>query len=260
MKNLIMLMALLIPGVALAQEADETNAAKQARGMIFVTNENGSVQPVYPTPQLAQEALDDIRTEKGWGAGTAKVLLRQIGRPLPAAELDALADALARLILESSSRKVAYDALTVLRWAAYEGTSGSEIPYVRGLDLLIQVYEALDGTEAVDAEDLWYAIIGAGGEDYVMNLFASSERPEAPCSIQPYTPNITYWAGSGQEPVQEPAGPPPGGWCPNVSQWCELGFALGISKVEGVDLKHVLSICNKSLKVEDGKLQLGIYW
>ncbi len=258
MKNLILLMALLIPGVALAQEAAESEADESWRALVWVKDGNGElIEKVRATPQFA---LDAIQAEEPWGKDAAMKVFGQFGGPGSAAELDALADALARLILESPSRKVATDALNALADASVARFSDVGIPYARALDVLIEVYEALDGTETVSARSLWSAIIGAGGEDYVMNLFASSERPEAPCSIQPYTPNITYWAGSVQEPVEESAGPPPGGWCPNVSQWCKLGFMLGRRKVGGVDLEHVLSICDKRRKVEDGKLQLGIYW
>ncbi len=254
----LIVMALLIPGVALAQEANETNADESWRALVWVKDGNGElIEKVRATPQFA---LDAILAEEPWGKDAARKVLGQFGEARSATELDAFADALGRLVLESPSSRIARTALSVLSGATRDNSNSPQIPYGRGLDVLIQVYETMDGTEAVSARSLWSEIIGAGGEDYIMNLFASSERPEAPCAIQPYTPNITYWAGSVQEPVEESAGPPPGGWCPNVSQWCKLGFMLGRRKVGGVDLEHVLSICDKRRKVENGKLQLGIYW
>ena len=121
MKKLILLMAVLIPAVALAQEA-----AKRDIDLIRVRDDNGVViRKVNPTPQFA---LDALQAEEPWGRDAAWKVLRQSVEARSAAELDAFADALVRLIMlkSPSSTMAARNALYVL------GDVGSQTPPARG--------------------------------------------------------------------------------------------------------------------------------
>ncbi len=217
MKKLIVLLAFLIPGVALAQEADES-----WRALVWVTDGNGKlIEKVRATPQFA---LDAIQAEESWGMGAARKVLKQVGEPRSPAELDALADALGRLILESPSHQVAYTALNALADVARESSGGPGIPYARAVDVLIQVYEAMDGTEAVSKNNYVLRSIrhaGARGEDYVRTLFASLERPEKACFVAP-----TVGVVIDGKVVNRVGHPPKEEHCPYETQWCEVGAIL----------------------------------
>ena len=231
MQKLILLMAVLLPGVAIAQEMAAPNAARP--NWVFVTDDNGVViGKVNPTPQFALEA---IQAEKEWGEKAAWTVLRQTAEARSAAELDAFADDLARLVLESPSEKVGMDAIRALRKAANFSTRGG-IPYERGLEVLIGIYEAMDGTEAVSTFSLLISIFSAGGEDYLKNLFASLEPPEKPCWPPPQAVVII----DGQR--LEPPRPPRDEWCPYKTQWCEVGQYLVMKGV--VDATLVYPTCD----------------
>ena len=57
---------------------------------------------------------------------------------------------------------------------------------MRGLEVLTEIYEAMDGAEAVRFYQVWIAIFSAGGENYLRNLFESLECPDKPCWLVPY--------------------------------------------------------------------------
>ncbi len=254
MKNLVLLMAFLIPGVALAQEAYDPDAHEKF--FVFVEDDHGNLRTVIPTPQFA---LESIQAQKRWGGSAAEMILGQVDeqRFVSAAELDAFADDLGRLILETPSSKVARKVKFLLQTAAYE----------RAAEVLINVYEAMDGTEAVPKRDVLYSILDAGvggaGEAYVRNLFASSEPPEKPCWLPP------VWIMPGEE--QEPE-PPKEEHCPYKTQWCEVGtlliqrerIALATGYAEyspfkaGVDPDLVFPLCDQSME-KDSNGDWGLY-
>lgn len=94
MRKLILLLAILIPAGAMAQEIGEH---KRNRGIL--KDDNGTViGRVNPTPQFA---LDAKQAGKVWAQRAARVVLRQLHQPRSAAELDASADELERVMLES---------------------------------------------------------------------------------------------------------------------------------------------------------------
>ena len=181
-------MALLIPGVALAQESAAPDAHGNKGFFVFVEDDHGYLRTVIPTPQFA---LEGIQLQKKWGGSAAEMILRQVDeqRSVSAAELDAFADDMGRLILESPSSEVVRKVLGIFRMAASEHTSNRGIPYERAAEVLINVYEAMDGTEALSKRTVLSSILGAGvggaGEAYVRNLFASREPPEKPCWLPP---------------------------------------------------------------------------
>ena len=229
MKKLILLMAVLFAGVAMAQE---TVVERKEDGFAVVKDGNGRLRTIYsPTPQMALEAILTRGT-----IGPASMVLEQTVERRSAAELDAFADDLARLVLESPSEIVAGKALRVLNWA----TRDKEIPYERGLEVLIDIYEAMDGTEAASTFRVLISIsYAAGGEDYLKNLFASLERPEKPCWLPPNSVPIV----DGKR--LEPPRPPREDWCPYKTQWCEVGDVLAKRGVEGIDPVLVYSTCDK---------------
>lgn len=234
MRMLILLMAVLLPGVAMAQETVE----RRDDGFILVKDGNGEgLRWVYsPTPQMALEAI-----REGKGATKGSMVLKQTVERRSAAELDAFVDELARLVLESPSKTVASAALSVLTGSSVS-YSAEEIPYTRELEVLIDIYEATDGTEAIDTWTIWYAIFSAGGENYLKDLFAFLEPPEKAC-----------WLPPSRKLKNAPPDPPQEEWCPYRGiPWCELGTFLALEKVEDVDPAHVFSTCNKYMRKGKG--------
>ena len=214
--------ALLIPGVALAQESDESNTDESWRALVWVKDGNGElIEKVRATPQFA---LDAIQAEESWGLDAARKVLNQVGGPRSAAELDAFADALGRLILESPSYGVTLDALSILSSTASGSRFDTGIPYVRGADVLIGVYESMDDYESISKHKVLRRIrhAGARGEDYVRNLFASLERPEKACFVAP-----TVSVVQNGKVVNRVGHPPKEEHCPYETQWCEVGQILG---------------------------------
>lgn len=104
---------------------------------------------------------------------------------------------------------------------------------------MIYIYEALDGTEAVNPYRVWISIFSAGGESYLRNRFESLDPPEKPCWLPPYAIPII----DGQR--VEPQAPPKEEWCPYRTQWCEMGKYLVTEGV--VDPTLVYPICDKKL-------------
>ena len=229
MRKLVLLMAVLFSGVVMAQETTE----RREDGWVFVKDGNGVITRSFfsPTPQIALEA---IQTKgDGW---YASMVLEQTAERRSPAELDAFADDLARLVLENPTRIVAANALSALAWA----TRDEENPYERGLEVLIDIYEAMDGTEAVSTFRALLSIFdAAGGEDYLKNLYSSLERPEKPCWLPPSSVPIV----DGKR--LEPPRPPKEEWCPYETQWCEVGDVLAKREVEGIDPFLVYSTCDK---------------
>ena len=251
MKKLILLIAVLLPGVVLAQNMAQIKVGEQiersAEGWVFVKDGNGRILRTFfsPTPEIALEA---IQTEGGNG-GYARKILRQTVETRSAVELDAFADELARLVLESSSRRVASAALSELEIATWTDTDKG-IRYERGLELLIEIYEAMDGTETVSTYRMWVAIFFAGGEEYLKNLFASFEPPAKPCWLRP-----------SRKSRNAPPEPPQEEWCPYRGvPWCHLGTFLALEKVENVDPSYVFSTCNKYMREFDNGNWAPVYF
>lgn len=218
MKNLILLLAVLIPAVALAQEVVERDAS----GFAVIKDGNGELRTVFsPTPQFALEA---ILAEDRKGAGFADRVFRQKWETRSDAELDAFADELVRIVLETPSIKVARDAINAL---------GS---YSRRLEVLIDIYENPQNTR-VSLSNIFR--IPNGGKDYVMNLFASLEPPKEPCKPRP-----SIGLDNG------PPGPPEEELCPYKTDWCEVGKVL---IGHGVHHSLIYPTCDNRIEyTEDG--------
>jgi hypothetical protein len=251
MKKLILLIAVLLPGVVLAQNMAQIKVGEKiersAEGWVFVKDGNGRILRTFfsPTPEIALGAIQ----REGSSTDYARKILRQTVEMRSALELDAFADELARLVLESSSRRVASAALSELEIATWTDIDQG-IPYERGLELLIDIYEAMDGTETVSTYRMWIAIFFAGGEEYLKNLFASLEPPAKPCWLRP-----------SRKPRNAPPEPPQEEWCPYRGvPWCQLGMFLSLEKVENVDPSYVFSTCNKYFREFDNGNWAPVYF
>ena len=124
MKKLLHVLAFLIPVCASAQHKP---------GMIM---EDGVWKA--PTPQMA---LDAIATNPNSGRESALAVLRQTMETRSAAELDALADELGRLVREGTEDQWLH-ATVVLELAAKEDYDEGT-PYKRAANVFIQAYESL---------------------------------------------------------------------------------------------------------------------
>lgn len=250
MQKLILLLTILIPATTAAQKVTEPQIPgvivdiemDGARGIIVDDDYGNIIGMVIPTPQFA---LNSILEQKEWGKESARNLLRQLYGPYPAAELDAFADDLGRLILESPSRDVARKALSVIGDATYMGTANNAVPYERGIDLLIKIYETMDGSEAISTDHVLDEILYGGGVQgvtYGKGLFALSEQPEKPCWLAPY-----MYPGDRASEL-----PPKEEICPYEGiRWCDLGIKLGYMEQQGydtgIDLAFIYSICDRGL-------------
>lgn len=229
MKKLVLLMAVLFSGVAMAQE---TVVERKENGFAVVKDGNGTLRIIYsPTPQYVLQAIREGKA----GVRDALIVFQQKAERRSDAELDAFADELVRLVQEAPSRKVALDAIYAL---------GS---YERGLEVLIDIYENLDGTEAVSNRSMLRIIfhMPGGGEDYVMNLYASLERPAEPCKLRPYSIPMVDGKRIG------PPVPPEEEQCPYKTGWCEVATVL--VGLEVADPADVYPICDKRWRNEDGR-------
>ena len=228
MKKLVLLMAVLVSGVAMAQE---TVVERKENGFAVVKDGDGTLRTIYsPTPQFA---LNRLLAEESRGRNDAAMIFKQKWERRSDAELDAFADELVRLVMETPSRKVADYAIYALR------------SHKRGLEILTDIYENLDGTEAVPKYFmLWDIFRVPGGKDYVMNLYASLERPAAPCKLRPQGIIIKDGKRLNPDPPEEEQ-------CPYKTQWCEVAqFLVG---KELADPAYVYPICDKHWVYEDGR-------
>ena len=105
--------------------------------------------------------------------------LRQRYDTRPAAELDAFAAELGRIMRDGSSRESGN-----AEWALIKASSNSYggTPYAGAADAFIQVYESFAEEGRPHQQRAKSALGGAfyvGGKDYVRNLFESSKKPPA---------------------------------------------------------------------------------
>ena len=226
-------MAVLFAGVAMAQE---TVVERIDNRYAVVKDGNGTLRKVYsPTPQFAIEGI--LTDEYNTGKMVAARIFRQRWERRSDAELDAFADELVRIVMETPSRKVADKALYAL---------GS---HKRGLEILIDIYENLNGTEAASELPMLSKIFRMpdGGKDYVMNLYTSLERPTEPCKLRPQI----IWIKDGKE-----LNPPPSEeeQCPYKTEWCRVAKFL-VHK-ELADPAYVYPICDKRMRLFRGEWAL----
>ncbi len=206
MKNLtLLLLVLLLPASAGAQEA----IVLPERGMVM---EAGVWQT--PTPTTALRAL---MAQKGPGSYEAAVaVLRQKFDTRPAAELEAFAADLERLITDGTEiQSIAADLALIFAASDYQ----DGIPYAGAADVFIWVYESLEDRSHPKAYGALSGVYTTGDVDYVRDLFKASEQPLEPC----FQSGEARYLVPGEDP---PPLPPKEEWCPNTSVWCQAGRVL----------------------------------
>ena len=223
MRILFLFLALTIPATASAQ---------YKQGMIWV---NGAW--VERTPQAALDAL--LAAEGATYALAIDVLRQTIGKH-SAAELDAFADELGRLFREGS-RAESHRANVALKLSAMEDYPKG-VPYTRAKDIFIEAYESLVSVDFERAHSALSSILRMGGEDFVWQVFNSSEPPEKPC----------WNAGLGvpvPRGMQLPPAPPKEQWCPyKKSTWCAAGYMLVLYGENKPDPEKVVPVCFSAIK------------
>ena len=199
MKNLmLLLLAFLLPFGTRAQET----VVMPKRGMVM---QEGVWQA--PTPATALRAV--MAHEEPDADVVAVAVPRQTFDTRPAAELDAFAADLGRLVLEGTGSQSFYARMALIFAASdyYEGGT----PYAGAVDVFIRLYESLEGRTHPRAHIVLVGLFQAGGADYVRDLFKASEQPSEPC----FSPHRVVVLLLGAE--EPPPAPPREKWCPNES-------------------------------------------
>lgn len=180
-----------------------------------------------PTPAVALRTLTGPRVE----SDPAAAVLRQVYASYPAAELQVVEDRLVDLMLTGTDeqRTTARLALVVAADIEY-GDPG--VPYARGRDAFIRVFETLKDRTYESARDYLSDIAWLGGLGYIHELFESAEQPP-PC-FQPHE-------ARPEDPV-----PPESEWCPPVRKvlWCDAGGYL-LHKEGGPDFMQHVRLCGR---------------
>ena len=149
--TMLVLAALLAPTTGVGQDVRRPPPYRPASGMVL----DGAEWRI-PT---AEDALHAVTLGRGEGIlgpsqdgdAPAVALLRQTLGPRPKAELDALANALADMIIANESEFDDFRAFSALRTAA-DPERGSGMPHAGSFDALIRVYETL-ATQVLAAND-----------------------------------------------------------------------------------------------------------
>ena len=256
-KNMVvLLLVLLLSASAVAQESPLRD--RHGRTMI-----NGVWQSPTPATALrdllvytaALEAADGGDLPKdfpGSGTGAAEAVLRQMFDVRSAAELDAFAAELVRVIREGT-RLQAHIAYTALRRSGSQYGDGTR--YAGAADILIGLYEESVELRAQGKEEslplgpvspgmYLRGVFSVGGADYVRNLFKTSQKPPA-CTPR----HVWYgWYVGDDRPDPDDR---PDDLCPNVSTWCDAGKIL-IEEGEGPHPDEWSKHCDPSITYKDG--------
>ena len=147
-----------------------------------------------PTPQTALEHL-----LVGKGHEPALAVLTQRFETWPASELDAFADELVRVMLESEDFSISFNAQAALFLAGRASIGGT--PYTRAVAIFVGLYEAARAEDNRRAELYLLAVYHSGRENYVLNLFEASPMPP---SCRPGFPE----------------------GCPRTGPWCDAAVVL----------------------------------
>ena len=172
-----------------------------------------------PTPESALRAIREMTTESDnyWEVRDAgQAVLRQAYATYTEEELDAFAGELEKMI-RAEVEPQADMAAAVLRSSNFVHADGT--PYARAAEVLIRVYESYrdDPALAEKAGRVLRHAYYAGGEDYVVELLRTSERPPRPCFQ------------GGQLVRRGEVIPPEEEWCFRVrdeSEWCRAADVI----------------------------------
>ena len=184
-------------------------------------------------PVLKQVNAYGERTPEGTpdGEAAAVAVLRQVFNTRSAAELDAFADELGRLLRDGTEYQ-SYNAFWALRAAGSE-LRDDGIRYAGAMDLSIRIYESYEVRTHRIGRRALFGIFLTGGVDYVRHVFETSEKPPA-CQRRPTRPGFS-----------EPENP-----CPNVSTWCVAGRLLMIFLSEGPHPDEYYPLCERAIKID----------
>ena len=159
-----------------------------------------------PTPQSALDAL--LMGNEDADHLPAVAMLRQQFDTWSAAELGVISDELGRIVREGTEVQsmLAYFALVE---ASMDVGEGARYPGVA--DIFIQIYESYENRLSPEASSALLGVYQSGDEDYVRDLFETSEQP----------PACQGCGGLTRVDCEEVANP-----CPNVCTWCQAGHIL----------------------------------
>ena len=107
----------------------------------------------------------------------AVAVLRQTIETRSPTELDAFADELGRLLIESLQPQHRFVATLALWEASKRDYDG--IPYRRAMDVLIHAYESLKGHDYEKAQVVLAYVGMAGGADYLRGILSQACRPRS---------------------------------------------------------------------------------
>lgn len=221
--NLMFLTLALTVPVALAAQTPEGKDRRGPRERGMVLDASGEWR--NPTPETAIGAL----VSDGVYLPVVAILRQEFGTRSPA-ELDRVADRLVSLVVDGGERS-ALRAAVALSVAGHEDRQGTPWPGVRAA--FIRIFETLRAREDRMAALYLDTVFKVGGQDYVREVFAKSERPPA-CVFGP-PPNI-----AGAEPEERE----PLNLCPNRGYvWCDAGRVL-IEYGEGPPPAVFEPLCN----------------
>ena len=207
MKRIVFLsVALLVPAGTGAQEKERP----PEKGMVMEAREWRALTPATALRTLLSDADGLV------GREAALAVLRQRFDTLPAAELDAFADELLRVIRDGTrpQRHHAHMAL-ILAANTYENPERG-VPFAGATHAFVRLYESYDDRLGDEADAALRGVMKTGGVEYVRRLFEASEQPP-PCEHPPMMP--------GREMPVNP--------CPNVCTWCQAGGLLVMNEASG---------------------------
>ena len=211
MKNLLLFVALLVPTPCMAQGYEAGKIKQQG-------------QWVNPTHE---SAMDFLITGSGSRTDPVVAILRQKFEVMSKTGADALADELGRMIWAGDKGESYLATLALTRSSR---SYGGGVPYARAAEVLINAFESFEDRDRPRAGRTLYAVFTANGEDYVRNLFASSEQP-------PVCEKCGGTTGVACEEVENP--------CPSKGPWCQAGRVLMLHD-EGPQRSLWESICSRS--------------
>ena len=176
-----------------------------------------------PTTEKALELMM-LDIDDGGTGEPAEAILRQVFETMPAAELDAFAEELGRIVRDGTSFQ-SYQAADALIAASRD--HGEGMPYAKSAEIFIGVYESFEDRMDSRTRGVLFGIWQSGGKDYVRDLFNASTKP-------PECQNCDGTAKISCENVENP--------CPNAGTWCQAGVVL-MSADEGPSVDEWAKLC-----------------
>ena len=166
-----------------------------------------------PTTEKALELMM-LDIDDGGTGEPAEAILRQVFEAVPAAELDALAEELGRIVRDGTSFQ-SYQAADALIAASRD--HGEGMPYTKSAEIFIGVYESFEDRMDPRASGVLLSVWQSGGKDYVRGLFNASTKPPECQNCGGRTNLLTSLSC---ESVENP--------CPNVGTWCQAASVLSL--------------------------------